>query len=271
MARSLAQLAYQRIRQRLFASDFPADQRISETVLAAELGISRTPVREAIRRLESEGLLCQVPRSGTFVVRLDRNEIIEVYDVRRALECQAVRKAARQMTSQDRDRLQLLADEMLAAIEAMRDAGEEVLCGEPLQRYLKADLAFHMLVLQAGGNRMATKIVADARIRDSVFGQRTHHRTLHHVAWVWLVHARVARAIRRRDPQAAQHWLNRHIRSSMRDALAAFDERSGDAREKVAAAPPNQSVEELVGKILSSVSGCPDDSDSGSSLAKGRT
>ncbi|MEN6496439.1 MAG: GntR family transcriptional regulator [Thermoguttaceae bacterium] len=263
MARSLAQLAYQRIRQRLLASDFPVDQRISETVLASQLGISRTPVREAIRRLQSEGLLCQVPRSGTFVVRLDRSEIIEVYEVRRALECLAVRTAARQMAAKDCDKLQMLADEMLAAIKTMRDAGHEVLGGEPLQRYLKADLAFHMLLLQAGGNRMATKIVADARIRDSVFGQRTHHRTLHHVAWVWLVHARIARAVRRRDPQAAHHWLHRHIRASMRDALAAFDNRSGvGSQEAVPAAPAPQSVEELVGTILSSFSGCPDDSDS---------
>ena len=90
---SLSQIAYQKIRQRLFASDFHAEDRISETVLASQLGISRTPVREAIRRLQNEGLLHQIPRKGTFVVQPDRDELIETYDVRRALECMAARKA----------------------------------------------------------------------------------------------------------------------------------------------------------------------------------
>ena len=245
---SLSQIAYQKIRQRLFAYDFRAEERISETILASQLGISRTPVREAIRRLQSEGLLHQIPRSGTFVVQPDRNELIETYDVRRALECMAVRKAAKLRSREDCAKLQSLCDEMHAVIATMRDSGASILGGELLQRYLRADLAFHMLLLQAGGNRMARKIVADGRVRDAVFGKRTHHRTLRHLAWVWLVHTRVARAVRRRDARAAQRWLGHHIHASLRDALAAFDDKQasdGKSTTVKPALPKNDAAEEL--------------------------
>jgi DNA-binding GntR family transcriptional regulator len=247
---SFSQLAYQKIRQRLLDSDFRADERISESVLASQLGISRTPVREAIRRLQSEELLYQVPRSGTFVVRPDRNKLIETYEVRRALECMSACKAAKTMSRRDCEKLQLLCDEMHAAATTMRNSDAEILDGEPLQRYLKADLAFHMLLLQAGGNRMAKKIVADGRIRDAVYGTRTHHRTLHHVAWVWLVHARIAHAVRRRNAKAAQYWLGRHIRASLRDALAAFDKQASDSKSPPSAHAKNKLMEELVGQLI---------------------
>ena len=255
---SLSQIAYQKIRQRLFASDFHAEDRISETVLASQLGISRTPVREAIRRLQNEGLLHQIPRKGTFVVQPDRDELIETYDVRRALECMAARKAAKLMSREECAKLQSLCDEMHAAITIMRDSGDCILDGEPLQRYLRADLAFHMLLLQASGNRMAVKIVADGRVRDAVYGKTTHHRTLHHVAWVWLVHARIARAVRQRDAKAAQRWLGRHISASLRDALAAFDKRasvnnSAPVKPALGKSDPAEELKELVDKLIQHV------------------
>ena len=251
---SLSQIAYQKIRQCLFASNFQAEQRISETALAGQLGISRTPVREAIRRLQSEGLLYQVPRSGTFVVRPDRNEIIETYNVRRALECMSVSIAVKQITQEDCGKLQLLCDEMHATAIAMRDSNAPILAGELLRRYLRADLAFHMLLLGAGGNRMAQKIVADGRVRDAVYGARTHHRTLRHVAQTWLVHARIARTVRRHDAKAAKHWLSRHIRASLRDALAAFDKRlAGNSPTKSTRTQKRQSIDTMVDQLLQSV------------------
>lgn len=252
---SFSQLAYETIRKRLLASEFLPDRRISEKALANQLGMSRTPVREAIRRLQNEGLLYQVPRSGTFVVRPDRKKLIEIYEVRMALESMFVRKAAKAMSHEDCQRLQLLCDEMLAAIKVMRDSTASVLVGDPLQRYLRADLAFHMLLLEAGGNGEAKKIVADGRVRDAVYGARTHHRTLHHVAWVWLFHARIVRAVRRRDARASQYWLRRHIRSSLRDALVAFDKRASASKPKGALPTDrnNESVDDLVRRLIAGV------------------
>lgn len=251
MSTPLSQRAYEHIQQKLLDESISAGMRISETKLAQELGISRTPVREAIRRLQSEGLLYQVPSSGTFLAQPDRSQLIEAYEVREALECMAVVKATRRMTPKERTELQLLCKKMHAAAVAMRDAKAEVLDGEPLRQFLTADLAFHLLLLRAAGNQLAMKIVADSHVRNRVFGYRSHRRGLHHVAWVWLIHARIARAVLRRDPQAARAWMKRHIRASLRDALAAFDEQMAQ-RTAGPTAPIGltQALEELAARLV---------------------
>ncbi len=251
MSTPLSQLAYEHIQQKLLDESLQAGTRISETKLAQELGISRTPVREAIRRLQSEGLLYQVPSSGTFLAQPDRSQLIEAYEVREALECMAVVKATRRMTPKERAELKTLCDKMHDAVVTMRDTKAEVLDGEPLRQFLTADLAFHLLLLRAAGNQLAMKIVADSHVRNRVFGYRSHRRGLHHVAWVWLVHARIARAVLRRDAQAARHWMRRHIRTSLRDALAAFDEQMARRTANVAApARLTQALESLAARLM---------------------
>ena len=86
MSSSLKQLAYQHLRTRLLSGALPPGQRISAYDSAKELGISQTPVREAIGLLESEGLVHQIPKLGVFVRRPDRREIAELYDLRILLE-----------------------------------------------------------------------------------------------------------------------------------------------------------------------------------------
>lgn len=221
---SLSTQAYYRILQCLLNQSLPTEKRISESALAKQLGISRTPVREAINRLESEGYLYQVAGSGTFRAEPDRQQLIEAYEIRQALECQAAVKATKRMTPSERIELKLQCDNMHAAIRAMRDSGATFLTGEPLKQYLVADLKFHLLILRAANNRTALKIVTDRRIRDCAFGDTSHHRTLSHVSQVWLVHARIARAVGRKNPRAAKYWMRQHIRGSLRDALVALKE-----------------------------------------------
>lgn len=222
---SLSQMAYDHIRQKLLGGDLSTAKRISEAGIAKEMGISRTPVREAIRQLQNQGILYQVPSSGTFVAQPDRLSLIEAYELREALECFAVGKAVRRMSPDERVELARLCDRMRAAVTSMRDSGKQVLDGEDLQEFLEADLSFHLLLLRAAGNRRILQIFRESHIRNRVFGYRSHRRDLHHVAWVWLAHARIALAVRRRDARAAQQGMRRHIRCSLREALIAFDQR----------------------------------------------
>lgn len=229
MSLPLSEIAYKHIRRKILGSKLSAGTKVSEHALSRELGVSRTPVREAIRRLESEGVLRQVASSGTFVAHTDRAGLIDVYEVRMALESWAVRKAARRMRPGDRLELGRLCDQMLEALRIFRDSGAGVLDGPALRQYLTADLAFHLRLLRAAGNRYALKIMGDVHVRTAIFGYRSHDRDLRHVARVWLHHARVARAVRRRDARAAQIWLERHMRSSLRAALEVFDSGRGGA------------------------------------------
>jgi len=215
--------AYQHLKWKLLNGELCAGDRISEVRLAADLGMSRTPVREAIRRLEMEGVLHCVASSGTFVKQAERSTIVEVYELRIAIECFAVRKAARRMKSAGMRQLREFCDGMLSAIRDFRDSGKPFLEGDSLRRYLNADVGFHLLLLEAAENQRAMTIYTDLNVRSAVFGLRSHERDLHHVARVWLQHARVARAVRRRDAQAALQALEAHMHASMEAALEAYD------------------------------------------------
>ncbi len=230
MTTTLSLTAYRHIQRKLLRARLQSGAKISEHSLARELGISRTPVREALRRLEAEGVLRRVASSGTFVAEPDRAHLIEAYEVRMALETFAVKRAALRLLPRQLHELQKFCDEMLAAIRSFRHSGAEQMEGVPLRRYLLADLAFHLLLLRAVGNRYALKIYSDVHIRSAIFGYRSHQRDLHHLAHVWLQHARVARAVRLRHAAAAQRLLEKHMQASLDAALAAFDARQPDER-----------------------------------------
>jgi len=225
--------AYQHLKRKLLNGELAAGSKISEVQLAADLGMSRTPVREAIRRLEMEGVLQAVASSGTFVRHAERSTIIEVYELRIAIESFAVQKAARRMKPAQIAQLRDLCDQMLEAIRDFRDSGATHMKDEPLRRYLNADVAFHLLLLEASGNRLAQAIYGDLNLRSAIFGFRSHERDLHHVARVWQQHDRVARAVRQREAQTALQELEKHMRSSMDAALEAYDARlAGRAPEE---------------------------------------
>lgn len=243
MDSSLSTVAYRQIRRRLLRAALPAGRKVSEHRLARELRMSRTPVREAIRRLESEGVLRQVASSGTFVATPDRQQLIDLAEVRMALESFAVRRAVERIRPAQMAELQASCDRMLAAARAFRGSGAVILDGAPLRDYLAADLAFHLLLLRVAGNRHATKLVTDSQMRSAMFGYRSHQRDLRHVARMWLHHARIARAVRRRDARRARLWLERHLQESLSAALEAFDTRRADGIPD--AAPPPELSEAL--------------------------
>ncbi len=245
---SLSQLAYEFIHRKLLDDALPAGTRISENQLARELGISRTPVREAIRRLRSEGVLYQVPRSGTFVARPDRKRILDAYEVRINLECLAVAKAVRNMTASEVTQLGQLSETMRKAARGFRDSGAKVISGDMLHQFASADMQFHLLLLRAADNRLLFKTVAEVLMQKRTITFRAREDDLHLVARVWLFHARIARAVRRRDAQQARYWMRQHLRDSRRNVLLAFD------RQQAQRAAVPGAVQDLTGVVESLVS-----------------
>ena len=223
MAEALSDIAYRHITKKLMASELAAGQKISEQTIASECGVSRTPVREAVRRLTEEGVLYQIPSSGTYVARLDRHQLIDAYEVRMAIECFALDRAIKNLTKENRQALRSFCDDMHGIAVALRTRKNPLLDGRPLVTFLTADLSFHLLLLKAAGNSLAIKIVTNAYQRNHFFGHYSHRRDLHHLAWAWHHHAKIEQAVRRGDPAGACRWLRAHISRSMDDALAAFD------------------------------------------------
>lgn len=245
MAEALSDIAYRHITKKLMNAELEAGQKISEQKIASECGISRTPVREAIRRLTEEGLLYQIPSSGTYVARVDRHHLTDAYEVRMALECFAVEQAVKNLTKESRLELRRLCERMHDTIVKLRTKREPVLDGKPLVEFLSADLSFHLLLLRAAGNRLALKIVSGAYQRNQFFGHHSHRRDLHHLSWVWMHHAKIERAVRRGDAAGARRWLQAHIMRSMGDAIKAFDKAAAHADDA-----PRDPVEEALDQLL---------------------
>jgi DNA-binding GntR family transcriptional regulator len=103
---SLKQRAYDHIRQKLMSGVLIGGSRISDAELAEEIGISRTPVREAIIQLETEGVIEQIPRFGSFIRMLSREELIHLYELREVLEGHNAAMAAERATPEEVRRLE---------------------------------------------------------------------------------------------------------------------------------------------------------------------
>src|SRR4051794_36794939 len=108
MSESLRAKAYRHIQRKLLSGERTAGDVLSERAVAKALGISRTPVREAFRDFEQEGLVDQVPRFGTRVKALGRADLVELYELREALEPYAVAQAAGRLSQADAATLQTL-------------------------------------------------------------------------------------------------------------------------------------------------------------------
>lgn len=243
MKKPLNETAYAHICQLLIDNQLSPNKRISEQYIAKTLGISRTPVREAIRRLREEGVLQQIPSSGTYLRTPDTESIQEIYEIREALECFLIKKSVPLMTNRDFKQIRQHYLEMKKAVSEMQSKGQPFLTGDPLTRFLKADWAFHRLLVEPSGNQQALKVLDEIQLRGCVFGVRSHRRNSEHLTRVLHLHRQIARAVSKGNPGAAAHWLRTHIRESRRDALAAV--RGG---EKLSVLEPPSIYTTVVGK-----------------------
>lgn len=220
--------AHEYIRQKIMLGELSEGARVSDVTVAEEMGLSRTPVREAINRLHSEGLLEQVPHAGAFVRTLSRRELGDLYDVRALMEGHAAERAATRITEQDLAELDRLCKDMYRIVRQFRDSGAATMDDESSQQFAMDDIKFHMIVLRACGNQQVAKIVGEFRIMTSLCGKKRPHPSksrLYMLATTWLMHSRVLRGLRTRSPQVASRWMSAHLHQGKEAALAHFDQK----------------------------------------------
>ena len=138
---TVVDFAYEQIWKRVIMIGGSEEQRLSDVTLAEQLGMSRTPVRQALERLVQEGLVRSDPRRGFWTSTFTVQDIHEIYDLRGALEVLAVRLAAPRLGQEDLKKHL----EALYAVRAELDA-------HPVLRFLQVDISFHMLITRASGN-----------------------------------------------------------------------------------------------------------------------
>lgn len=140
--RLLAEDVADRIREEILAGRVGHGERLVEVVIAEELGVSRGPVREALKLLNGEGLVCEEPHRGAFVTSLSSADVCDIFDLRAALEAGAARQLAARRTPSEVETLRRLHERLVLAVE-----------GGDVVQALQADLGFHESLCRLSGNR----------------------------------------------------------------------------------------------------------------------
>jgi DNA-binding GntR family transcriptional regulator len=201
------------LRRSILRGEFAAGERLVEARLAEEMGISRNPLREALRELEQEGLVVNVSRKGTFAATFSGEDVCEIYALREALEGLAVRLAIERIKPDDITKLEAILGEMRTAA-ARADFCEA----------MEWDMAFHREICRASGNRRLLHLWNGlaAQIQLVVSRVRETHFT---PAYIVETHVPLLEAIRKRDVEEAELQL-RHILGVGRSVAQQVDERS---------------------------------------------
>ncbi|MDR3708441.1 MAG: GntR family transcriptional regulator [Capsulimonadaceae bacterium] len=219
MDTSLSRKAYEHIQAKLLSGELRGGSLISENGIAAEIGISRTPVREALHKMEMEGIVETVPRYGTLVRGPDQDEMLELFDLREALEAHAARQAASRLVAEDQDLLHLLVLDMRECVRQFQESKAEFLVGEGLKRFIAADMGFHMTIIRSLNNRRFMKIIDDFRVIRGIFGYFRMGHDAKILEQSCLQHENILDLLTSGQSDAAGAAMAAHIRASKKNWL----------------------------------------------------
>ncbi|HEY1459091.1 MAG TPA: GntR family transcriptional regulator [Casimicrobiaceae bacterium] len=211
---SLRDQAYIAIKRAITAADIygqPEEVRVDERQLSEALGVSRTPIREAMALLEQEGFLRTEPRRGVFIVRKTKKQVIEMIEMWAALESMAARLATLNASDADIASLRHMFDEFRTATPA-----------EHIDEYSDANIAFHQAIIRLSGSHLMGKTIENLfihvrAIRRMTISQRD--RAERSIA----DHMRIIEALEKRDTELAERLVRQHSLD-----LAAHVEKYGD-------------------------------------------
>ena len=193
---------YRRMKEMIISGELPPHTRLVELQFAAEFGVSRTPVREALKRLMADKLVHADPVRGLVVHEPEPNEIQDVYLVRELLEGLATRLAAQRIRPEELQRLRHILDSMH---EGLNNGQTEIV--------VNANMAFHDVIYRAAGNETLQRLVRDLsdfvrRFSTEAFssGPRVNN--------VFDEHEAILKALEEHDPEAAEAASTRHLRAA---------------------------------------------------------
>lgn len=210
--KSSVEMAYKAIRQRILDNVYPAGHRALEQEYADELGLSRTPVREALLRLASEGLVEVIPRHGTRVLPVSAGDMREIYLMLTALEPMAAELVARK---------KLPAADLKPLVEASRDM-TIALKSDDLDAWADADERYHRLLIALAGNRLLADTVQglwDRAHRARMVTLRLRPKPINSTA----EHNAIVEAIRAGDPVEAARLYRAHRERGSSELLAILE------------------------------------------------
>lgn len=195
--------AYKELRRMIMNKEFKPGQRLPEMSLAEQLNVSRTPVREALRRLASEGLVVIIPNEGARLANPSKKEIEDTFEIRAYLECLAIEKAI--------TRIRPL---QICMLEEAIEKEENIFPEKDLEKYLEVNNAFHKTIAEASGNITLYELIVNILSRSFVylvlfgsFFELEDNPSLDE-------HMEIVKALKERDTKKAVELMRSHILSS---------------------------------------------------------
>ena len=195
----LRDVVFNTLRQAILRGELKPGERLMEIQLANKLGVSRTPIREAIRKLELEGLVLMIPRRGAEVAEITEKSLRDVLEVRGALEELAVKLACQKIT-----------DEQIAELRAAEKEFEQALNSGDVTVYAEADVKFHDVIYHATDNQRLIQLLFN--LREQMYRYRVEYLKREEAHGTLLVeHKKIIETIANRDMDAAVDAVCQHI------------------------------------------------------------
>jgi len=195
----LREVVFNNLRDAILKGQLKPGERLLENHLADKLGVSRTPVREALRMLEQENLVELIPRRGAQVLDISAEDIKNVLEIRSALECVGIRHACMKMSAEELKELKKLNAEFERAFE-----------DKDYERVATTDEKFHDIIFKAAGNVKLTAIISNMRAQ--VYRYRMAYLKVYETKTAVINHHRgIVSAIENRDAQAGMKVMAEHI------------------------------------------------------------
>ncbi|MBO9446951.1 GntR family transcriptional regulator [Ruegeria sp. R14_0] len=197
--KSLTELVTENLRERIIKGEFELGEQLSEAKIAKNLEVSRTPVREAINRLEMEGLLVVEPQRGSFVFNLGPEELAKLCDARVCLETTAITSAMQS----NPDALHKALSECVNRMKAAREAGDDA-------EYLYQDTVFHQCLFDCADNRFLNDAYQTIALKMAALRSRLGHHA-DHMAKSYREHIELVQCVEDRNVTKALDVLKLHI------------------------------------------------------------
>ena len=197
----LNEWAYSVLKQRILNNVYLPDTQLRVEDLAAELSVSRTPVREALLRLKMDGLVRVVSRVGFFVNGVTKKGLIELFELRRLIECYAAEKAAVRLT-----------DEEMSRLLRVHEKSEEAVAKKEYFKFNECETVIHDTIISCLDNEKIENILDG--VRDNIYRQRMLSiEDAYNVEQSVIEHKNLIDALRSHDPEKARHMMKKHIDS----------------------------------------------------------
>ncbi len=202
------------LRSSILKGELKTGMKLMEKTLADKLGVSRTPVREALRMLSAEGLVNIIPRRGTFVADITEDDIKDVLEIRASLESLAVRLSCRRITKEELIELNNVNKKFLKAVEE-----------EDVDEIIKQDINFHRVLYGSTKNKKLIAMIKN--ISDQVYRFRVSYvKQMDNYMNLAEEHKKILIAISKKDERLASELAIDHIEKQQTNILESFNEDS---------------------------------------------